>query len=438
MKNKKSKPDRSSKIKVTFKGGRLTNFGGILSIHNFMIKLKIGRIFEEMITIFEHHNTQFSLKQILTSIILGLVSGQNRIIKIESFTHDPLVQKLLHLKKHLDKDTIIGKIKKFKFQHTNQLMEINGRLSRKIHKKLSVTEDILDIDSSVHTVYGNQEGARKGFNHQRGRRSYYPLLAFLDSTRECVLSWLRPGDAYTSNNASEFLKQIFAILPKAIQQLLVRGDSGFFDDKVMSEIESHSGATFLIKVKLKNLKTLLSSQVWFEIPGMSGWSMTDFDYQAHSWKAPRHFSAVRRVKSVITEGTLFPIIEYDYFCYVSNIEESPLYLHKLYGDRGTGENWIEAIKNQLFAGSLLTNSFWANEALWLLSVMAYNISLWMRILTDKKSWREEPSTFRMWFIQLAGRLVSSGRGSSLNLYQAYHYKEKWLTINTQIELLEFG
>lgn len=438
MKNTKSRPSRSSKIKVTFKGGRLSNFSGILPVHNFMKKLKVGKIFQEMITIPEHHNTQFSLKQILTSIILGLISGQNRIIKIESFTHDPLVQKLVQLKKNLDKDTIIGKIKKFTFKHTNQLMEINGRFSRQVHKKPNVTQDILDIDSSVRTVYGRQEGAEKGFNPQRGKRSYHPLFAFLDSTRECVLSWLRPGDAYTSNNASEFLKQVFALLPRGMKHLLVRADSGFFDDKVMSEIESHAGATYLIKVKLKNLKSVLSSKEWFEIPGMPGWSMTDFEYRAGSWKSSRHFSAVRRVKNVITEGVLFPLYEYDYFCYVSNIEESPLYLHRLYGDRGTSENWIEAVKNQMFAGSLLTNSFWANEALWLLSVLAYNLSLWMRILTDIKSWREEPSTFRSWFIQLAGRLVSSGRCFSLNLYQAYHYKERWLHIHNQVELLEFG
>lgn len=96
------------------------------------------------------------------------------------------------------------------------------------------------------------------------------------------------------------------------------------------------------------------------------------------------------------------------------------------------------MKNQLFAGSLLTDSFWANEALWLLSIMAYNISLWMRTLTDKKIWREEPANFRMWFIQLAVNLVSSGRQFSLNLYRAYHYKERWLGINSLVESLDFG
>src|SRR4030042_5441512 len=103
----------------------------------------------------------------------------------------------------------------------------------------------------------------------------------------------------------------------------------------------------LIKVKLKNLRSLLSCREWGEIPGMPEWSMTDFDYQAHGWKTARHFYAVRKVENVHTEGRLFPLYEYEYSCYVCNFQESPLYLHRLYGDRGASENWIEAVKNQL-------------------------------------------------------------------------------------------
>jgi hypothetical protein len=41
--------------------------------------------------------------------------------------------------------------------------EVIGSLSRKVHSKLLTESDILDIDSTVKTVYGNQEGAAKGF-----------------------------------------------------------------------------------------------------------------------------------------------------------------------------------------------------------------------------------------------------------------------------------
>jgi len=47
-----------------------------------------------------------------------------------------------------------------------------------VHKKLNVTADILDVDSTPRVVYGNQEGAAKGFNHtKKGAKNYHPLLS---------------------------------------------------------------------------------------------------------------------------------------------------------------------------------------------------------------------------------------------------------------------
>ena len=195
--------------------------------------------------------------------------------------------------------------------------------------------------------------------------------------------------------------------------------------------------SYIIKVKMKNLGNLLYSQDWFDIPEMSDWEMTEFYYQCAGWKKERKFVAMRRIRTTGDYGMLFPSAEYDYFCYVTNIYDSPLLIHDKYGDRGTCENWIEAVKNQLFAGSLLTQDFWANEALWLASVMAYNISVWMRVLTDQKTWREEPMTFRGWFIQLAGKISKSGRVVYLKMYEAYHYKEKWRSIEKRVDELQF-
>jgi len=141
---------------------------------------------------------------------------------------------------------------------------------------------------------------------------------------------------------------------------------------------------------------------------------------------------------MLETNSLFPVRDYSYFCYVTNIEESPLYLHRLYGDRGESENWIESIKNQLYAATILTKGFWANEALFLLSVLAYNISLWMRAFIDKKDWRQEPLSFRLWFIQLAGKFTDSGRVRHLKMYSSYYYKSLWSKIDDSIDALTFA
>lgn len=439
MKNSKKIRDKEvDKIKVNFNGGRLTNYSGILPLFKFMKKLRFFGALDENMSLPIGSNALYSNSQILSAIILGVFSGLNRLCKIETFSRDPLVQKLLKLGKHIDEDTLGGRLKRFGFRHSNELSEVNGGLSRKLHRRLRTREDIIDLDSTVRGVYGNQQGASKGFNPDKhGQKSYHPVMAFLNSTRECLLAWLRPGDVYCSHNAVEFLKQVFAMLPEGLRRLSIRADSGFFSGNILSLIESF-GYDYLIKVKLKNLNQYLSSKQWEAIPGMDGWSMCEFEHMGTGWSRPRKFVALRRLKGMQTEGVLFAMPDYEYFCYVTNIDESPVYLHSLYGDRCESENWIEAVKNQLFAGWLLTDSFWANEALWQCSVLAYNLSLWMRILTDRKSWHEEPNTFRLWFIQLAGRLVTSARQTELKLYNAYHYQRKWLKINEAVKALQFG
>jgi hypothetical protein len=443
MKNKTTKKRNkikanAEKIKTSFDAGRLTNYSGILPIYKFMTRIGIPKLLET-ISIRSYHNTQHRTSNILSAIILGLISGLNRIKKIETFSKDPLIREILGIDEKIDEDTISNRCKRFGMKQTNEYMDIIGKISKKVHKQLGTEGDILDLDSTPRIVYGNQEGASKGFNHQkRGAKGYHPLMAFLESTRECILSWLRPGDAYTSNNTPEFLKQVFEMLSKSVKNLIVRADRGFFDDKIISQIETRAHTGYIIKVNLKNLNSLLLSQQWEAIIGMPGWEMADFQHKCAGWKRARKFVAIRRLIKETREGQLFPKKEYETFCYVTNINDSPIYLHKLYGDRGTSENWIEAVKNQMYGGSLLTNDFWANEALWLSSIMAYNISVWLRKLTDKKSWHEEPATFRSWFVSLAGKVVRSGRRIYLKMYEAYYFKEKWRHIEDGINNLQFA
>ena len=401
--------------------------------------MRLNHLFEQKISLKKKANQTYSLSQILQAVIMGTLCGMNRLIKIENFTMDPLVRHLLSVKDKLDIDTIRYHIKKFGMKQNTELTDISGLLSARVHAKLGTIKDILDLDSSVKTVYGRPEGARKGFNSKnKGKRSYHPQFAFLNSTKECLLAWLRPGDTHSANNADEFLKQALSIIPKDITSLLVRGDRGYFDGKLISVIESYCNFQYLIKVRMRNLNDLLRKQDWDNIPDMPDWKMTDFYYQAKSWDRPRRFVAVRKYRGMLETDSLFPVRDYSYFCYVTNIEESPLYLHRLYGDRGESENWIEAVKNQLFAATILTKGFWANEALFLLSVLAYNISVWMRALTNKKAWRQEPLSFRLWFIQLAGKFTNSGRVRHLKMYSSYYYKSWWSEIDERIDAITFA
>ena len=79
---------------------------------------------------------------------------------------------------------------------------------------------VIDVDSTVKTAYGKQQGVSVGYNpHKRGAASYHPLLAFCAETKEILQGWLRDGSAYTSNGVVEFMRQLLAQLPNRTRTL---------------------------------------------------------------------------------------------------------------------------------------------------------------------------------------------------------------------------
>ena len=93
----------------------------------------------------------------------------------------------------------------------------------------------LDLDSTVFERYGNQEGSLKGHNPRKhGRPSHHPLLAVLGEAHFLLHGWLRSGNCGTARGAEEFLKEALALWGQRQKIRLLRADSGFFEDKLLS------------------------------------------------------------------------------------------------------------------------------------------------------------------------------------------------------------
>ncbi|MFO0216797.1 MAG: transposase, partial [Burkholderiales bacterium] len=88
----------------------------------------------------------------------------------------------------------------------------------------------LDLDSTVMTRYGAQEGAARGYYNpaKRGRASHHPLMAFMADTRMIANCWLRPGNSSSANNVQAFLANTrYRLGDKQVS--LLRADRGFGD-----------------------------------------------------------------------------------------------------------------------------------------------------------------------------------------------------------------
>lgn len=115
--------------------------------------------------------------------------------------------------------------------------------------QLPIEKFTLDLDSTVVTRYGNQEGSVRGYNpNKKGRNSHHPLMAFISDLRMVLNAWIRPGNTSTSNNVYNFLNETLSIIDKK-KIGLVRADSGFFGNKFFTFLENQ-GINYITAVKI--------------------------------------------------------------------------------------------------------------------------------------------------------------------------------------------
>jgi hypothetical protein len=426
---------------VQFTEKNLTGNAGLVHLGRFIDKLGLGQALEGGLSIERGANATYRVADAVLILALGVLAGAKHLSHLVILRYDSVLRKIFKWDRFPDETTFGRIFRLFSPKNCKELSDVESIIRKKVWSKKWFGKITLDMDSTVKGVYGNQQGAEKGYNpKKRGQKSYHPLLCFIAETRECLHNWFRPGNTYSANGCVEFMKECFARLPKRIWHVEVRGDSAFFDGDLFDFLEEKRSA-YIVKVKTKGLVRFLERQSWRKAKNKPGYETTEFTHACTGWKKPRRFVAVREVTEVETDDhSLFPDrsnTAYDYFCYGTNMDLTPHGAHKYYGKRATSENWIEWCKNQMASGSILTQDFWANSAIFQSCILGYNLMVWMMLLTQEDGFNEEPNTIRMKLIHVAGRLLTRSRQYFLKLDKAFAFKERWIELENSILAMTF-
>jgi hypothetical protein len=435
--NKRSARIAPRKLHIE-KGARgLTTQAGLIPVAQFLKKHNISSLIEKTL---KHERGASALYDAVDGICLTIVAimgGARALTGIVTVWSDNVLRRIAGWSSIPD-DSSLGRLfKSFTMRHVSEMETLNHVLRARIWQHaLRQGRDLIgarrylaiDVDSTVKTVYGRQEGAAKGYNpHKKGALSYHPLLAFCTETKEILQGWLRDGSAYTSNGIVEFTKQLLANLPEKTH-LFFRADSGFFVGELLDLLEKFFH-DYLIKVKLKNLIALLVAQRWVATPGRPGWEQCVFWHKCGNWSKSRQFVALRQEQTPepTSQPTLFKVKKYDYFCYVvSKLDDCPWTTHKRYGKRATSETWIEEAKNQMALAAIKTSSFNANSALFQCAILAYNTQRWMALCSgDQLLRRWEPATLRAFVIRVGGLFRTGSRQLTLQVPETMIYQAQW-------------
>lgn len=412
---------------IEFTSDSVTAWGGMKLMKDL---LDVSRIKEQLASLplpEKGSNRGYDPSQILECFWTSVWIGAGRFSHSAYLRYDHVIKQIFGWQQAPSQSTYSRFFSKFDWKRNTETFV---PLFRWFFEQIQFTNITLDLDSTVITRYGEQQGATKGYNPQKpGRNSHHPLMAFIPEIRMIANAWLRQGNTGATSNIKAFLEETLEVLSdKKIG--LVRCDSGFYSNTFLGELEEKQ-LNYIVAVKFySTIKSHLRGlKTW--IPVKDGVEMCEFTYQSPDWKTSRRMVAVRKNITKLKKATgkllLFDdqVQTYRYSVYCTNLELPAELIWEMYKQRGDAENRIKELKYDFALDTFCLKNFWGTEAAFRSILMAYNLMALFRQIVLKTKSQATLSTLRFKCFALGAWVVKHARINTLKI-TANGEKRKWL------------
>ena len=360
-------------VRIAYKHAGLTHFGGTYFLHEFIRVLQLRDFLSRRLA-YRRRNSDYSVSQMLLALIYPIILGLDRIETASLLNSNGSFQYLTGLQSFPNPQTLRRFLLNAPDQLRKQLHLANDRLlQRFIHLPEHRSRLIFDLDSTVVTSYGHQEGAEVGYNPRyRGKRSYDPLLCLEANSSFLWDVELRRGDAGTWAGSEELLACCFHSTPTDIREVRVRADAGFGYGPVLEMLEARPAQYAVVARMIPSLKRALRGLRYEQMNPR--WEITEFEHRPHDWSHARRCIVARRlIEESDPEPTLFTLDRYVYRAWHTNLPLTPAGVWHFYDGRAGMEPRIRELREDYALRKIPTRAFAAN-ALYLEVVrLAYNL-----------------------------------------------------------------
>jgi hypothetical protein len=374
-------------LKIACNHAGLTHFGGVYFFHEFLRVLQIRELLTRSLT-YPRRNSRYSVAQMVLALVYPIVLGMDRIETSSFLSSNGTFQYLTGLPTFPDPQTLRRFLLHAPSAFWRRLHGVNDRIVQNfIHQPNHRSRLTFDLDSTVVTVFGHQEGAEVGYNPRyRGKRSYDPLLCMEDSSSYLWDSELRAGNAGTWKGTVELLDTCFSNVPPDIREIRVRADSGFGFDPVLNRIESERADYTVVARMTAGLRRLLPGLPYKRVNRT--WEMAECEYRAHGWARARRVCVARRfVASDEAQPTLFSLGRYVYRAWLTNMSLTPAGICQFYDGRAIIERRIRELRDDFALRKIPTAAFDANAVYLEVTRLAYNLVTAFQHTCVQESWR---------------------------------------------------
>ena len=407
-------------VSVSFNHRGLSHFGGAYFFHEFVRVLHVRHFLAEQIR-YSRRNRDYSLSQMLLALVYPILLGLDRIETASLLRSDLTFQYLTGLQSFPDPQTLRRFLLNAPAGLREQLHRANDRLlQRFIHLPEHRSRLTFDLDSTVVTSFGHQEGTAVGYNPRyRGKRSYDPLLCVEANSSFLWDVELRRGDAGTWAGSEELLADCFLSSPSDIREFRVRADAGFGYGPVLDMLELRPTAQYAVVSRMvPSLKRELGGLRYERLN--PSWEIAELEHCPHGWPHARRCIVARTpMQESDPEPTLFVMKQYAYRAWHTNLPMTPAGVWHFYDGRAGMERRIREIRVDYALTKIPTRAFEAN-ALYLEVVrLAYNLVTAFQRTCLPQAWQTLTlSKLRHRLFWLPGELTRPQNRPTLRLFNS--------------------
>ena len=434
MKQKNTKKIRKvNQVAIQFTSKPISAWGGIASlVAPFLEQINFRGWVEKNIPIQESSNNSKGVYEKIIAQFLTILCGGSRFNHLSWWGHGiEAMTKSFGLKwlpksastitrfwGKVNKQSISEKLSESCRAHAGEIIDRDG-----------IFEDYLNLDSTVLTRFGEQEGAKIGYNPaKRGRASHHPIIAFIGSGYVVNL-WNRSGNTFSGQNAAEFFEQSRLALNEDFYIKGVLCDTGFYDIGFIKYLEEKC-FRYIMAVPMSQTfqRQIHRIKKWRKVD--EGIEVGDFYFEHldKKWTKKRRYVVIkqeitRRRKKV--RGKQLKLFKDDeewkerrFSLLITNDSlTSPVEIWREYRPRANDENVIKDLKEGYGLDSFSLKNFWATEAVMVITALVFHnlIHYLNRKVLNAHTSKEQLKTIRSKYLILPAQLGKAGRYPILRL-----------------------
>lgn len=385
---------------------------------------------------------------VLGTLLLSILAGHNRYAHITALRSDGVSPEVLKMNKIISEDAMRRGLARMDAPASE--VWLKSHLMRSLSAALN-TPWILDIDTTIKVLYGNQQGAEVGYNpHKPGRPSHALHTYWVGNMRMVLDVVVSPGKQFSASHAQQGLMALLDGFAPNQRPAMVRGDCGFGNDPFVVELEARN-QPYLFKLRqTKGIHKLLQRQFQREdwtLPGSNdqGWSAVEDTVKLSGWNHARRVVILRR--AVKQDVALTRKIEnqlklwlkdeatqaYEYAVLVTNTAYDLQAIAQLYRDRADCENGFDELKNQWGWGGFSTQDIERCQTSARSVALIYNWWSWY-CRAAKPDARMEAITSRPLLLAGVGRAVKHAGQCTLYLTAMHAAGKSLIALISNIRL----